>query len=265
MRKIGMGLFFVVCICLIGQGQTSTANGGAARSVQIVPLNFSASDQSNMLARTGGMLEKPVEGASVVLINAQKEIDDALVSEWVRRMKAITRLPIKVVSEKDVSKSGVELAKKALTEEKTAAVLVLSQVKGQPTLLLAPEDKWVIVNVSALIPNTKDQKILEERAQKETWRGLCHLMGTANSTFEPCLMKPVFSMDDLDALKARSISPEPMRKISMSANKMGIKPNVITTYRNACEEGWAPIPTNEIQKAIWEEVKVKKTPGKEKK
>jgi len=258
MRIFAWVLFFVASISLTGAGPISSTNGVTTRGVKIVPLHFSASEQSNMLARTGGMIEKPVEGALVVLINAQKEIDDTLVSEWVRRMTAITRLPIKVVSEKDVSKTGVELAKKALNEEKTAAVLVLSQVKGQPTILLAPEDKWVIVNISALMPKAKDQKLLEERAQKETWRGLCHLMGTANSTFEPCLMKPVFSMEDLDALKARSISPDPMRKISLTANKMGIQPNVITTYRKACEEGWAPAPTNSNQKAIWEEVKAKK-------
>jgi hypothetical protein len=39
---------------------------------------------------------------------------------------------------------------------------------------------------------------------------------------------------------------------------MGIKPARMTTYRKACEEGWAPMPTNSVQKAIWDEVKVKK-------
>ena len=27
------------------------------------------------------------------------------------------------------------------------------------------------------------------------------------------------------------------------------------TYKEACEEGWAPAPTNEIQKAIWDKVR----------
>jgi len=26
------------------------------------------------------------------------------------------------------------------------------------------------------------------------------------------------------------------------------------TYRHACEQGWAPAPTNDYQKAIWNEV-----------
>ena len=27
-----------------------------------------------------------------------------------------------------------------------------------------------------------------------------------------------------------------------------------TVYRKACEEGWAPQPTNDVQKAIWDKV-----------
>ena len=28
----------------------------------------------------------------------------------------------------------------------------------------------------------------------------------------------------------------------------------VSTYKKACEEGWAPNPTNEFQKAIWDKV-----------
>jgi hypothetical protein len=29
----------------------------------------------------------------------------------------------------------------------------------------------------------------------------------------------------------------------------------MTTYRNAVMEGWAPAPTNDIQRAVWDAVK----------
>ena len=35
---------------------------------------------------------------------------------------------------------------------------------------------------------------------------------------------------------------------------IGVKPAEKTTYRKACHEGWAPPPTNEVQKAIWEQI-----------
>ena len=33
------------------------------------------------------------------------------------------------------------------------------------------------------------------------------------------------------------------------------------TYRQACIEGWAPAPTNDVQKAIWEKVHSEKERG----
>ncbi|MCL2104224.1 MAG: hypothetical protein FWH21_04115, partial [Kiritimatiellaeota bacterium] len=61
--------------------------------------------------------------------------------------------------------------------------------------------------------------------------------------------------EDLDALKPQTISPEPMNKIMAQAAKLGISPGRMTSYRRAVEEGWAPAPTNDFQKAIWEEVR----------
>jgi hypothetical protein len=35
---------------------------------------------------------------------------------------------------------------------------------------------------------------------------------------------------------------------------IGITKKVVKTYLDACEEGWAPAPTNDVQKAIWDKV-----------
>ena len=40
-----------------------------------------------------------------------------------------------------------------------------------------------------------------------------------------------------------------------------MSPAIVSTYLKACEEGWAPTPTNEYQKAIWEQVKADKERG----
>ena len=34
----------------------------------------------------------------------------------------------------------------------------------------------------------------------------------------------------------------------------GVTPLVTAHYRQACKQGWAPAPTNEYQKAIWDQV-----------
>jgi hypothetical protein len=80
-------------------------------------------------------------------------------------------------------------------------------------------------------------------------------MGAGNNGLDYCVMKPVSSLADLDAIKAKTIGPESLSKILNTGAKLGIKATKSTTYRKACEEGWAPSPTNDIQKAVWAEVK----------
>ena len=45
------------------------------------------------------------------------------------------------------------------------------------------------------------------------------------------------------------------KMIVANCNKRGIPTLRHGTYRSACEHGWAPAPTNDVQKAIWEEAK----------
>lgn len=43
--------------------------------------------------------------------------------------------------------------------------------------------------------------------------------------------------------------------ILKSAGQLGIANMRPYTYKLACEEGWAPAPTNQWQKAIWDAAK----------
>ena len=36
--------------------------------------------------------------------------------------------------------------------------------------------------------------------------------------------------------------------------KLGVTKMEKTTYLRACKEGWAPAPTNEVQKRVWDKV-----------
>ena len=56
-----------------------------------------------------------------------------------------------------------------------------------------------------------------------------------------------------DFIHAKSPSS---RKAAISANKskLGIFSRQMVPYSRACREGWAPFPTNAVQKAFWEKV-----------
>ena len=45
-----------------------------------------------------------------------------------------------------------------------------------------------------------------------------------------------------------------MAKMQKMWNRFGVSKERRVPYRVACQQGWAPAPTNDYQKAVWEEV-----------
>jgi len=225
----------------------------SAQGPTVRVLNEDPIAQSNLLVRTGGMIQPPISGPSILFLNTQKRIPASTLQETFDRIQKLLHLPCVFLTKS--ATDPVADANKALADKKTAAVIVICDSPSQPALLVAPESRWVLVNVDALGGSDTQPDKLAERAHKELWRAFGYLMGAANSTYEHCLLKPVFSNADLDALSCSTISPEPFGKFMAQAKKLGIKIIRPTTYRKAVEEGWAPAPTNDIQRAIWDELK----------
>ena len=124
-----------------------------------------------------------------------------------------------------------------------------------PVLLIAPEEKWAIVNVGALAADKPDAEKLARRVRKEVWRGFAHACGAGASSSQHCVMNPCYSIADLDAFDSDMISMEPFMERRDCLPKMGLSPYRKRTYVQACKEGWAPAPTNEAQRVIMEKVK----------
>ena len=209
--------------------------------------------RSNMLAKTGGMVQSPVEGPQLLFLNMQTRVAATALDEPADQIGKMLRLP---TTRKDApTAEPLTAALDALKGNQTAAVIVLGDSSDYPSLLIAPESRWAMVNVAALTDENTSAETLALRTKKEVWRAFGYLMGAAHSNFEACLMQTVLSAKELDALKGRSLSPEPFNKIMAHAQKLGMKPQRMATYRKAVEEGWAPAPTNDFQKAIWDELK----------
>lgn len=238
-------LFSILCLCLVADAQTAPA--------QQARRTPSPEARAAMLAKTGGMIQSKAEGPSILFLNTQSRVDAAVLEAPVAQINMMLRLP---ALRKDApSDAPLSAAREALKDSAIASVVVIGDSPDYPALLIAPESRWALVNVAALGGKGVNAETLADRTQKEVWRAFGYLMGAAHSNFEACLMKPVLTSADLDALKGKSLSPEPFNKILAHAQKLGIRPTRMTTYRKAVEEGWAPAPTNDLQKAIWEEVK----------
>ena len=78
--------------------------------------------------------------------------------------------------------------------------------------------------------------------------------GSTDTEWDHCLLGPITSLKGLDNIDSEAVSPEPAPKIAKHLTKLGILPFKRVTYRQACQEGWAPPPQNEFQKSIWQKV-----------
>jgi hypothetical protein len=72
------------------------------------------------------------------------------------------------------------------------------------------------------------------------------------------MMTHIRSPAELDEINGLALNAETLTRVHQVAIKYGVTPAKMATYKKACEEGWAPMPTNQYQKAVWEEIQNKK-------
>ena len=195
----------------------------------------------------GGLVTAPAQGRVVRILN---KTDKVTIPELEEMTAEITQLLGFVVEVVDSDKA---------TNQRTGCLITLAEQNGAPTILVAPEDPWAAVNVKNLMKDNPTPEVLKTRIRKELWRAFAFAMGAANSQMQPCLMRPVFSLKDLDAEKVAILSPEPLMGISQTAERLNFATSRRVTYKTAVVEGWAPAPTNDVQRAICEKVKAEQS------
>ena len=85
------------------------------------------------------------------------------------------------------------------------------------------------------------------------------VLGAYVSMQQPCLLTQISGNGDLDRNVCVIPSIEVLPKTKSAAKARGIIPGKRAVYQKACEEGWAPAPTNDVQRAIWEKVKAEQS------
>ena len=96
------------------------------------------------------------------------------------------------------------------------------------------------------------------RAQIGFVRAGALALGAWSARTEKSPLKVVQTPNDLDKLPVTTLTMNEFQGVMNYLPEIGIKPYTLTTYKRACREGWAPPPTNDIQKAIWEQVRTDK-------
>ncbi len=209
-------------------------------------------DPEKRYARTGGLVTQSAEGPRILLLNCSDAKYESSLKQIQRDIQAIASLPCDVDHyDKDID-DIVLFAQKCLARTNVAAVIVMDTSDKYPPMLVAPESAWGYFNLNYLKSDKCDDRVLHDRIVKQGWRTLAATLGAIYTTSPVCLMKPVTAVGQLDTFNLFVISPEPLNKLQNQAKLLGIKPVKRTTYSIAVKEGWAPTPTNDVQKAIWQ-------------
>ena len=195
----------------------------------------------------GGRIAKPgSKRGKIVCINAQSRAKP----EWIREQ-------ISDINQKlhyDIEFKNGEFALPSPKVEGEANLFVIDD-PIMPSLLSAPENRWAMVNVAGLVAGDGAKpQFFEARVKKELTRGFCLVAGAQDSGFKMSLMGCMTKPEQLDTHADCRLPIDVIKRFRPYLEGYGIRPEKIVTYRKACEEGWAPQPTNDIQRAVWNDV-----------
>lgn len=249
--------FFIstVTIFMSGLVLADPAKGNSEELIKFGKKMVTREYARNAVARaqarhTGGYVRKPgtAKGYFVVL-NAQKSVSATDFSAAIDSIDKYVRIQSKMV---DLDKLEISSIPEELTKAGGNVGVALITDPSLPALLAAPEEGWALVNVSKLADPDKTK--LAARTRREILRAFALAGGVMYAAQGDFVLQPVRKPSELDKLPREQYGAAMNHIFKLSLPYFGITPWYQTTYVKACEEGWAPQPTNEFQKAIWDKV-----------
>lgn len=196
---------------------------------------------------SAGMLEKPdSQKGFIAIVNRQKRLSEKDLAAAVKVIEDQTRCKV-VVGSADGAGVAVEVV-----DNETA-----------PTLAAYPDDYRATVNVGKLAAGLKGdalEKFFVLRCQRAILRGFCYACG-AGGTEYPDNVLAIGKISDYDLIQGLFIPGDAAFACQRRMKKVGVTQKLFVPYGRACFEGWAPAPTNEVQKKIWDSVRERKEKG----
>lgn len=211
-------------------------------------------NREKFVKATGGfIIDKRNAVGHASIINSQKRLKVSFLKAKAEALEKNVWFFVKYSEpSKPIALDGIE---DAVKEAGGKASVILLEAERLPTLMVLPESRCAIVNVTELAKGCKDDAALEERASKEITRAFCFAFGAGYSSRAGGVMDPITSMTDLDLVLVDVIGLDVLPEVSRFAEQFGIVRFKRSTYLKACQEGWAAAPTNDVQKAIWEQTR----------
>lgn len=201
-----------------------------------------AERRQKMLEKTGGIIEKKGDG-KIVFIDCQTRIDEKEIAERVDKIARVLRYNCEI-------RKGSWKFGDGVPADANIAIYLVDDEK-LPMSLVAVEAHWGVVNTATLKLGT--------RFSKELTRVFTLVAGAAQSQVKTSAMQPIVKSSDLDRVVTDGFTFDMANAVISNLKALGVTRGIKTSYRKACMDGWAPAPTNDFQKVVWEEVHAKPT------
>ena len=216
----------------------------------VFAIAVTATAFAEQASENGGIIRRPgVQKGRVLVLNGQEKVAASAFGEVIAELGKSHRIEFKVKNGRVGADAKSQIA--AMGEESAQIAIFIVDDAEQPiTSAVYPDQHFALLNVAGLGEVNADKRLSVLLA-----RTFYLLGGAANSQFANAFLKPINKPDDLDAIDWHRVPVDVLNKCTTTLPSLGITPYVETTYLEACVEGWAPAPTNDVQKAIWKEVK----------
>ena len=238
------------------KGDSGIRAEGAGRSAE-QSMNADAMARRRLM-RGGGMLFRRGEGGSIRFLDMRRDRTPSLAAEAEHVSRFTTAWADVAEVEPAEGRDGFRTARDVLAtnEEVRIAIAVVEEGADAPTLLVCPEDRVAVLNVDRLrvdLP-ADNPGAFASRLKKEIWRAVAFAADGFDIDY-PCVLKAVASPSDIDAIEMEMFCPPVSAKVARYARKVGVAPLRMYPYAAAVKQGWAPAPTNDVQRAIWDAVR----------
>ena len=239
LRMMVVALAFAVAKvgCPIGRGDTTVE----------FKEKLAAAATTNKSSRSGGMLDVAAKGR-IAIVSSQSIYSAEELKAIAKQNGHQIRFPIEVLSEKSFALSEANQYR-----EKAGLGIVIYAVDNAelPLSLVAMEERWALINTAKVANRQSSPAAKHRRFQWELTRVLRSLLlaGTIEKN-----SKAVQTGEDLEAISRDPLDPQTLMTMIRSVPSFGLTPPRRVPYHRAVQEGWAPQPTNDIQKAIWDKV-----------
>lgn len=208
----------------------------------------------NALRETGGFIADPRQAqGKYIFIDCGSGVDEAVLKAGAAKCQNSCMI-LTEVSKDGVKPFSFKSANEKFKQSGGNMATFLIDESGWPLEVVCPEMRYAVVNVNALKADNPAKEVLDARVRKMMSRSVGQVFQAGYAFSSISTMNLITSASDLDKIATEGLATECTTVIHATAEKFGYRPMKRVLYRKACQEGWAPPPINEFQKAAWDSV-----------